>query len=855
MFLDIVFNFCCSKRQKDQQDTVSQKSQQSREEQFLEKRREILDTGAIVVPVKKAPSSKGSPTDNYLVLNGEQQFKKASFEEEEIPIELSKTTYNAPEQKMKRSQSQEFGVKKKIAKNQDDSKRKVKIWDKDEDALLRKFHDLYEGNWHNIAPHIPGRNISQCSQRWRRINPIQIKQKWTFEEDQRVIDLVEKRGRNWTQLAKEFPGRSGKQIRERFLNKLDPQLIHRQWAQEEDTIVLETYKEIGPKWSIIAQKLKGRSENMVKNRFYSHIQKAALGKEKPYQVIRNMEIEYDSSELKQPYSENNSDQVLLHSIVMIMKTDTKKIIISKINLWRKLSSNELLMIQLKPQLTLRIDKLGTDGICFRIFLAILFYVMILIWSFKQNTKYLADNINMQNWDNQTLTGCYIVIDQSIKELEIEVEFSYDQQKSHLFKKYSYNYTIYQGYTERDITNESKINASTVCLNLNLTKNFSRETEFNHEGEKKLNISDNIHRVELEDKENAIAIQIHPNQNFFEMKHPRIKILRINKLYFNSLYYFDVTKLYFKIFFTIQIAITIWYFYDRTKPYPKQNWLRIHKWIQFLLQLAFFYNLPYQGWENFKFTNYLADILQMFLYSALSYFWLDIFELQYLEENDLDEVPVISKWNLFKLLLVFTYTIPQSLMDSYIFYSEESIKNFDPNTDIPYYKYYKMCQSFSLQALGLVYLILFFQNQRRRQTHIRETQLDQRSEIQKHDPFVEGHEIREQKVPQVRYYITLQAISLIVLVVLIFSYAKFQPQLFQETILGNNSLTALINIYLTVITYFYSPYQSNDILDDKQQDVYGEQDTQVPEFRNKKRGMWRNIQKELKQSSDDFNEEL
>ena len=48
---------------------------------------------------------------------------------------------------------------------------------------------------------------------------------------------------------------------------------------------------------------------------------------------------------------------------------------------------------------------------------------------------------------------------------------------------------------------------------------------------------------------------------------------------------------------------------------------------------------------------------MFLYSALSYFWLDIFELQYLEENDLDEVPVISKWNLFKLLLVFTYTIP------------------------------------------------------------------------------------------------------------------------------------------------------------------------------------------------------
>ena len=31
--------------------------------------------------------------------------------------------------------------------------------------------------------------------------------------------------------------------------------------------------EIGPKWSEISKYLQGRPENMVKNRFYSHIKK------------------------------------------------------------------------------------------------------------------------------------------------------------------------------------------------------------------------------------------------------------------------------------------------------------------------------------------------------------------------------------------------------------------------------------------------------------------------------------------------------------------------------------------------------------------------------------------------------
>ena len=41
----------------------------------------------------------------------------------------------------------------------------------------------------------------------------------------------------------------------------------------EDRIILEGIEKIGKKWSKISKLLNGRPENMVKNRFYSHIKK------------------------------------------------------------------------------------------------------------------------------------------------------------------------------------------------------------------------------------------------------------------------------------------------------------------------------------------------------------------------------------------------------------------------------------------------------------------------------------------------------------------------------------------------------------------------------------------------------
>lgn len=52
----------------------------------------------------------------------------------------------------------------------------------------------------------------------------QAKNKWSSQEDQMVIAMVNLHGKNWGLISKNLHDRSGKQVRERYLNKLDPNL-------------------------------------------------------------------------------------------------------------------------------------------------------------------------------------------------------------------------------------------------------------------------------------------------------------------------------------------------------------------------------------------------------------------------------------------------------------------------------------------------------------------------------------------------------------------------------------------------------------------------------------------------------
>lgn len=102
---------------------------------------------------------------------------------------------------------------------------------------------------------------------------------WQPHEDAQVIELVGKYGQSWAVVASMMEGRTGKQIRDRYLNKLKPDIKKADWTPEEDRALLGLYYQIGHKWSKIATYLPGRTEGQVKNRFYSHIKKKLTGYE------------------------------------------------------------------------------------------------------------------------------------------------------------------------------------------------------------------------------------------------------------------------------------------------------------------------------------------------------------------------------------------------------------------------------------------------------------------------------------------------------------------------------------------------------------------------------------------------
>lgn len=105
-------------------------------------------------------------------------------------------------------------------------------------------------------------------------NEPKAKRPWTEQEDSLLRSLVEQLGQGlWAAIAAQIPGRSGKQVRERWLNHLSPNVTKRPWSIEEDEIIIESHKRFGNCWSRIAKLLDGRSDNSVKNRFYTTLRR------------------------------------------------------------------------------------------------------------------------------------------------------------------------------------------------------------------------------------------------------------------------------------------------------------------------------------------------------------------------------------------------------------------------------------------------------------------------------------------------------------------------------------------------------------------------------------------------------
>lgn len=85
--------------------------------------------------------------------------------------------------------------------------------------------------------------------------------------------------KKWTKIANTIKsqlgidGKTGKQCRERWQNHLDPNVKKEVWTEEEEKKIFDLQQQLGNKWSEIASFIPGRTENSVKNCFYSAIRR------------------------------------------------------------------------------------------------------------------------------------------------------------------------------------------------------------------------------------------------------------------------------------------------------------------------------------------------------------------------------------------------------------------------------------------------------------------------------------------------------------------------------------------------------------------------------------------------------
>lgn len=123
--------------------------------------------------------------------------------------------------------------------------------------------------------------------------------KFSPVDDAKLIKLVSKMEKvDWVKISHKMKNKTPRQCRERWNNYLNPDLHQVEWSEQEDILLMNKFNEIGAHWNEIAKYFNGRSGNNVRNRFLTLSRRNKKSKQNSQIQKEDTSDEMSSGEIK-----------------------------------------------------------------------------------------------------------------------------------------------------------------------------------------------------------------------------------------------------------------------------------------------------------------------------------------------------------------------------------------------------------------------------------------------------------------------------------------------------------------------------------------------------------------------------
>ncbi|CAD8124207.1 unnamed protein product [Paramecium sonneborni] len=200
-------------------------------------------------------------------------------------------------------------------------------WTESQSKLLKSLINTYCSNQNIIHIHVPdkvwniiskllNKSIIDCRQQLENTKKLIFHQQWTKTEDDILKQICnqytfENKQFKWNEIAKELSQKYNKStikltkhVRDRWINKLNPQILKGPWEINEELELIKNILKHGKNWQNIAAEMKNqRTENSIKNRYF------------------NIQKKMEFKEIQQLDKQQIENELLKHNIIQFNKVD------------------------------------------------------------------------------------------------------------------------------------------------------------------------------------------------------------------------------------------------------------------------------------------------------------------------------------------------------------------------------------------------------------------------------------------------------------------------------------------------------------------------------------------------------